>query len=260
MSELKQLIAANKETIINYRRELHKIPETAFKEQKTSEFIAAQLEQFGVEVQTGIARFGVTGLMPMVGPGRTIMLRSDMDALPVHEETGLPFASTHPDAMHACGHDGHMAMVLGAALVLKNLKSDLQGQVKFVFQPAEEGPGGAKPMIEEGVLENPHVDYCFGAHVWPTLPMGSIGVKTGPLMAAMDWFELKIFGRGGHGAMPNMCIDPIDVGAQVVNALQRVVSRQMNPLKPTVITVGSFHGGTTPNIIPEPDIQHKQHH
>jgi len=202
-------------------------------------------------VQSNIARFGIVGLMPMNGPGKTVMLRSDMDALPILEETGLSFSSTHRDAMHACGHDGHMAMVLGAALILKSLKENLKGQVKFIFQPAEEGPGGAKPMIEAGVMENPHVDYCFGSHLWPTLPTGSIGVKTGPLMAAMDWFELKIFGKGGHGAMPQMCIDPIDVGVQVVNALQRVVSRQMNPLKPAVLTIGSFHGGTTSNIIPD---------
>jgi amidohydrolase len=251
MVDLKQLVEKNRETIVNYRRTLHQIPETAYTEIKTSAFVAEQLQQMGLEVQTGIAKHGVVGFMPLGDAGKTVLLRADMDALPIGEETGLPFASTHSDAMHACGHDGHMAMVLGAALVMKKLKKDLAGQVKFLFQPAEEGPGGAEPMIAEGVMDNPPVDYSLGAHLWPALPEGTIGVKSGPLMAAMDRFDLKIIGKGGHGAMPHMCVDSIDVAVQVVNALQRVVSRQMNPINPTVVTVGSFHGGTTFNIIPD---------
>ncbi len=251
MVDLKQRIDKHKETIINLRRALHKIPETAFTEEKTSAFVAEQLEKLGLQVTSGIARYGVVGLMPLGSQGKTVLLRADMDALPIQEETGLPFASVHEGAMHACGHDGHMAMGLGAALVMNELRESLTGQVKFLFQPAEEGPGGARPMIDEGVMENPHVDYSVGAHLWPALPAGSIGIKAGRLMAAMNRFDLKIIGKGGHGAMPHLCVDPIDVGVQVVNALQRVVSRQMNPVNPSVLTVGSFHGGTTFNIIPD---------
>jgi amidohydrolase len=255
MTDIKSLVAAQKAAIVDWRRTLHRIPETGYTEKKTSAFIAEQLSRFGLEVTTGIARFGVVGLMSGNAAGesngKTVLIRSDMDALPVKEETGLPFTSTHDGAMHACGHDGHMAMVLGTALVLNSLKEKISGQVKFLFQPAEEGPGGAKPMIEEGVMENPHVDYSIGGHLWPALPEGTVGVKEGPLMAAMDRFDLTISGKGGHGAMPHMCIDPIDTGVQVVNALQRIVSRRMNPLNPTVVTVGSFHGGSTFNIIPD---------
>jgi amidohydrolase len=255
MTDIKSLVAAQKAAIVDWRRTLHRIPETGYTEKKTSAFIAEQLSRFGLEVTTGIARFGVEGLMSGNAAGesngKTVLIRSDMDALPVKEETGLPFTSTHDGAMHACGHDGHMAMVLGTALVLNSLKEKISGQVKFLFQPAEEGPGGAKPMIEEGVMENPHVDYSIGGHLWPALPEGTVGVKEGPLMAAMDRFDLIISGKGGHGAMPHMCIDPIDTGVQVVNALQRIVSRRMNPLNPTLVTVGSFHGGSTFNIIPD---------
>jgi amidohydrolase len=152
--------------------------------------------------------------------------------------------------MHACGHDGHMAMVLGAATILNKVKDKLKGNIKFLFQPAEEGPGGAKPMIEAGVMENPHVDFSVGCHVWPAIPEKTIGVKAGRLMAAMDRFDLKIIGKGGHGAMPHLCVDALEVGTQVVNALQRIASRQMNPLSPTVVTVGSFQAGTTFNVIP----------
>jgi amidohydrolase len=153
--------------------------------------------------------------------------------------------------MHACGHDGHMAMVLGAAAILSEISDRLFGHIKFVFQPAEEGPGGAKPMIDEGVMESPHVDYALGCHLWPGVDQGQVGVKAGPLMAAMDRFDLTIKGKGGHGAMPHLCVDALDVANQIVNALQRIVSRHMNPLSPTVVTVGQFNSGTTFNIIPE---------
>jgi len=248
MDDIKRLVAENKEYMIRHRRELHRIPETSYTEKKTSSYVAERLRELGLKVQTGLAQFGVVGLLEINRPGPTLLIRADMDALPIKEETGLPFASTHEGAMHACGHDGHMAMALGAAKVLSALKDRLKGNIKFVFQPAEEGPGGARPMIEQGVMENPHVDYSVGCHLWPFIPEGTLGVKAGPLMAAMDRFDLKIIGRGGHGAMPHTCLDAIDVAVQVINALQRIVSRQMNPLNPTVVSVCSFHAGTAFNI------------
>jgi len=245
-----KLVREHKDLITKLRRDLHLIPEPAYTEKKTAAYVADYLGRQGFEVQTGIAQTGVVGLMKLTRPGKTLMIRSDMDALPVTEATGLPFASTHEGAMHACGHDGHMSMVLGAATILNKVKDKLNGNIKFLFQPAEEGPGGAKPMIEAGVMENPHVDFSVGCHVWPAIPEGSIGVKAGYLMAAMDRFEIRIIGKGGHGAMPHLCVDALEVGTQVVNALQRIASRQMNPLSPTVVTVGSFQAGTTFNVIP----------
>ena len=248
--EFSKIVKEHEDLIIRLRRDLHKIPEVAYTEEKTSAYIVDYLEGKGFEVTKGIAKTGVVALLPLSGPGKTLLVRSDIDALPVEEETGLPFASEHPGVMHACGHDAHMAMVLGAATILKKIGKDLKGNIKFVFQPAEEGPGGAKPMIEEGVMENPHVDYAVGCHLWPAIPEGTVGVRAGRLLAAMDRFDLKILGKGGHGAMPHLCVDALEVGTQVVGALQRIVSRQMNPLTPTVVTVGSFHAGTTFNIIP----------
>jgi len=250
MIEIKKLVQQHKDLIINTRRDLHRIPEPAYTEEKTSVYVAEYLRKEDLEVQTGIAQTGVVALMKRAGPGRTLMIRADMDALPISEETGLPFASTHGGAMHACGHDAHMAMVLGAATILNKVKDTLNGNIKFLFQPAEEGPGGAKAMIEAGVMKNPRVDHSIGCHVWPAVPEGTIGVKAGALMAAMDRFDIRIVGKGGHGAMPHLCVDALEVGSQVVNALQRIASRQMDPLNPTVVTIGSFHAGTSFNVIP----------
>ncbi len=250
MVDIRQLVSEHKELVINTRRDLHRIPETAYTEKKTSAYVAEYLNREGLEVQTGIATYGVVGLLKTGRPGPTLLLRADMDALPLTEETGLSFASTHEGVMHACGHDAHVAMVLAAATVLNRIKDELNGTIKFLFQPAEEGPGGAKPMIDAGVLENPKVDYAIGCHLWPEIPEGTIGVRSGPFMAAMDRFDIKIIGRGGHGAMPHMCVDALEVGTQVVNALQRISSRHMNPLEPAVVTVGMFHAGTAFNIIP----------
>ncbi len=247
--ELKQRVAAQRDLIVKLRRDLHRIPETAYTEEKTSAYVAAFLETLNLPLQKGIARFGVLATLDTGRSGPCLLIRADMDALPVTEDTGLPFASEHPGSMHACGHDAHMAMLMGAAAVLKEMEDELCGVVKFVFQPAEEGPGGAKPMIEAGVMENPTVDYTLGCHVWPDVPEGAIGVKAGPLMAAMDRFDLKIIGRGGHGAMPHQCVDALEIGCQVVGALQRIASRQMNPLTPTVVTVGNFHAGSAFNVI-----------
>ncbi len=250
MDDIKTHVAETRDRIIQTRRDLHRIPEPAYTETKTAAYVADALSAAGLPVQTGIARTGVVALLDSGRAGPTLMIRADMDALPIQEETGLPFASIHEGAMHACGHDGHMAMVLATAGVLARMRDRLQGRVKFVFQPAEEGPGGAKPMIEAGVLRDPDVDYALGCHLWPDSPEGTIGVKAGPVMAAMDRFDIKVIGKGGHGAMPHLCVDALEVGTQLVNALQRIVSRHMNPLRPTVVTVGSFHAGTTFNVIP----------
>jgi amidohydrolase len=250
MVDIHKLVSEHKELVINTRRDLHRIPEVGYTEEKTSAYVADYLNREGLEVQTGIAQFGVVGLLNTSRPGPTLLVRADMDALPLQEETGLEFASTHDGVMHACGHDAHMAMGLVAATVLNKIKDELKGTVKFIFQPAEEGPGGAEPMIKAGVMENPKVDYAIGCHLWPYIPEGTIGVRSGPLMAAMDRWDLKIIGKGGHGAMPHLCVDALEVGTQVVNALQRISSRHMNPLEPVVVTVGSFHAGTAFNIIP----------
>ncbi len=250
MVNVKELVQKHRDRIVGFRRELHRIPEPGYTERKTSAAVAEHLKRTGLDVRTGIARFGVLGLLRTEKPGPTLMIRADMDALPVAEETGLPFSSTHPGAMHACGHDAHMAMVLGAALVLNDMKETLKGNIKFIFQPAEEGPGGAKPMIDEGVMDNPKVDYAVGCHLWPGSPEGTIGMKAGAIMAAMNRFDIRIIGSQGHGAMPHLCVDALEVGTQVVNALQRIVSRHMNPMKPTVVSIGSFHAGTAFNILP----------
>jgi amidohydrolase len=247
--DFKRIVQEEREAIIDSRRELHRIPETAFCEQETSAFVSDRLRTLGLKVETGIAKTGVVGLLELGKQGKTLMIRADMDGLPIQEKTGLPFASTHEGVMHACGHDAHMAMAMGAASVLGKIKGELKGNIKFVFQPAEEGPGGAKPMIEAGVLENPKVDIVTGCHVHNGAE-GTIGMRPGCVLAANDRFELKIIGKGGHGAMPHLCVDPIDVGVQVINALQRVASRQINPLSPVVLTIGRFHAGTAFNIIP----------
>ncbi len=244
------LVKKLREQVLVTRRDLHRIPETGFHEAKTSRYVADCLKRLGLEVQTGIATHGVVGLLRTGQPGPTLMIRADMDALPIAEETGLAFASTHAGVMHACGHDANMAMALGAAAVLTQLKGQFKGNVKFIFQPAEEGPGGALHMIAAGVMENPTVDYAIGCHLWAERPEGYIGVRTGACMAAMDRFDLKIIGKGGHGAQPHLCVDALDVGAQVVGALQRIVSRHTNPIEPAVVTVGTFHSGTAFNITP----------
>ncbi len=248
---ISQVVSEQQELIIALRRDLHRIPEPGFKEQKTAQYVADHLQREGLAVQTGLAGTGVVGLWDSGRPGPCLLIRADMDALPLVEQTDLSFSSRHEGFMHACGHDGHMAMALGAASLLNKIKDQLSGTVKLVFQPAEEGPGGAKPMIEAGVMQTPEVDYVFGLHLWPDLPEGTLGLKEGILMAAMDRFDLTIMGKGGHGAMPHRCVDALEVGCQVVGALQRIVSRQMDPLSPSVVTVGQFEAGKTYNVIAE---------
>lgn len=252
MEDIKAIIAREIEAIAIVRQILHRIPERGFGEKKTARYIADYLRAIpGIEVSSGIAGTGVVGLLKSGRPGKTLLIRADMDGLPIHEETGLSFASIHDNMMHACGHDGHMAMVLMTAIILQKIQDRFSGNIKFVFQPAEEGPGGAKSMIECGILENPHVDYSVACHIWPDLPAGYLGIKSGVLMAAAGSFKITIKGRGGHGAMPHLCVDALDTAVQVANALQRFVNQKINPLSPSVITIGSLHGGTAPNIIPE---------
>jgi len=237
--------------IIEARRYLHSVPEPGFKEFKTSAFIAEKLGETSLAVRTGVAGTGVVARLVTDRPGPVVMLRADMDGLPIQEETGLPFASVRDGYSHACGHDCHSAMLLGAARVLDAMRGELSGEVRLVCQPAEEDPGGAMPMIQAGVMDDPCVDYCFGQHVSAGLPAGTIGVKAGNLMASPAFFYITIQGRGGHGAMPHECVDALEVGTQVVGALQRIVSRRADPLEPTVVSVGSFHAGTAENAIAE---------
>lgn len=244
-----QLTSAIEQEIIALRRKLHEHPELGFEEYETAKTVAAYLESLGIEVQTGIAKTGVVGILRGAKPGPVIAMRADMDALPIAEKTGVEYCSRVEGKMHACGHDSHTAILLGTAKVLSELKAELPGTIKFIFQPAEEGPGGAMPMIEEGVLENPHVDAIFGLHVWPEYRTGEIGLSYGVQMASPDQFALKIKGKGGHGSAPHETVDAIVVAAQVITGLQQIVSRKIIPTQPVVLTVGTIKGGYRYNVI-----------
>jgi amidohydrolase len=238
--------------VVADRRYLHQHPELAFQEEQTARFVADRLRSLGIEPQTGVAKTGVVGLLQGRAPGKTVLLRADMDALPIEELNDVPYKSQAPGVMHACGHDAHTAMLLGVARLLSERQDQFAGTVKFVFQPAEEvPPGGAKPMIEAGVMENPHVDAAFGVHIGQDLPVGTIGVCTGPMNAASDGFVATIKGQGGHAARPHVAVDPIVIAAQCVIALQTLVSREVNPLREAVITIGAIQAGTVSNVIPE---------
>ena len=239
------------EDIISLRREIHREPELGFDTRKTAEKVLAALDGLPLDVQTGVAENGLVATLKGGGEGPTVALRADMDALPIYEETGLPFASETDGKMHACGHDGHTSMLVGAARALceDHLRERLNGTVKFVFQPAEEGGGGGQVMVEKGVADG--VDSIFALHLWPGLEFGKAATKAGPIMAAADAFEMKIKGKGGHGAMPHMTVDAVAIAAQVVTVLQTVVAREVNPVEPAVLTVGEIEAGTAFNIIPE---------
>ena len=239
--------------IVRIRRKIHSEPELSFKEFKTSSLVAAKLRELGIHVRTHVGGNGVLGTLHGEKEGKVVALRADMDALPVTEDVDVPFKSKTNGVMHACGHDTHVAMLLGAAMLLSKRKKDLHGTVKFLFQPAEEdgGIGGAKPMIQAGVMQNPRVDYVFGLHIWGESPAGTFGIRPGPFMATPDGFEIKILGRGGHGSRPDETVDPIFVAAQLINALQAVSSRIVDPVRPFVLSVCSIHSGTTDNVIPD---------
>jgi amidohydrolase len=234
-----------------WRRRLHAHPETAFEERETAAFVAERLASFGVKVDRGIAHTGVVGTLEgSVRSPRAIALRADMDALLIHEKNEFAHVSRVPGRMHACGHDGHTAMLLGAARHLAETRN-FAGTIHFIFQPAEENEGGARLMIEEGVLERCPVEAVYGMHNWPELPVGEFAIRPGPMMAAFDIFEITISGRGGHAALPHLAVDPIVAAAQVVTGLQTIASRNVHPLESAVLSVTQIHGGDTWNVIPE---------
>ncbi len=249
--ELSPDVAAITDEAVEIRRDLHAHPELGFQEERTASVVADRLNALGLEVAVGVAKTGVVGLLRGGRPGKTVMVRADMDALPIQEANDVAYRSQTDGAMHACGHDGHTAMALMAARVLKDRRDGLPGNVKFIFQPAEEGPGGAAPMIEAGALKDPDVDAAVGIHLWNDLPVGRIGVQSGAIMASMDVLEITIRGKGSHAAKPNDGVDPIVASAHVITALQTLISRERNPLDPAVLTIASIHGGTTFNVIPD---------
>ncbi len=250
MNEVKRLSEKYLQQMINLRETIHMYPEDGFSEFKTSKLIIDELEKLSIKVQKNVAKTGVVGLIEGKYSGKTVLLRADMDALKIQEHADVEYKSKIDGMMHACGHDGHVAGLLGAAMILNELKDELHGNVKLVFQPAEEREGGALPMIEEGVLENQKVDAAFGAHLWGYLKEGEVHLKEGPMMAAPDIFNIKVIGKGGHGAVPQESIDPIVITCQIVNALQTIVSRRTNPLDPVVVTCGQIQGGDSFNVIP----------
>lgn len=249
--------------IIALRHQIHQNPELSNREEKTARLVADHLKKLGLEVRTGIAHHGVVALLKGGKPGPTIAVRADMDALPVTEDNPLPFKSKirttylgqEVGVMHACGHDIHTTVQLGVASILTSLRKDIPGTIKFIFQPAEEGPpppedGGARMMVAEGVLENPKPAVIFGLHTFSELPVGVLGYTEGPALAAADSFEVKIKGKQAHGASPHLSIDPVVTAAQFILALQTIRSRNLSPLEPSVVTVGTIHGGQRLNIIP----------
>jgi len=242
-------IQALQAQLVEWRRGFHQRPELGFQEKLTAEFVARKLTEWGIDHQTGIAETGIVAPIAGQQSGPVLGIRADMDALPVQEENEVPYRSQHDGIMHACGHDGHTAIALGTARYLAQHRDTFAGTVKLIFQPAEEGPGGARPMIEAGVLHNPDVDAMIGLHLWNNLPLGTVGVRSGPLMAAVELFRCQILGKGGHGAMPHQTIDTVVVSAQIVNAVQTIVARNVNPLDAAVVTVGELHAGTAMNVI-----------
>jgi amidohydrolase len=237
--------------LIALRRDIHAHPELAFEEVRTAGVVAGELARLGIAHTTGIGRTGVVGLIEGGRPGPVLAIRADMDALPIHEQTGLDFASKVAGKMHACGHDIHTSTLLGVAAVLKDMAPHFAGTVKLVFQPAEESLGGMEAMIADGVLDAPHVDMALGFHNHPDMPVGTFGYVRGACLAASDAFDIVVHGKSGHAAHPETTIDPIVAAATLVSQLQTVVSRAVNPIMPVVVTVGSIHAGTARNIIPD---------
>jgi amidohydrolase len=245
---ISQAIHRKRDDLAALRRRLHAIPELGFKETQTASVIADRLRGAGLAVQTGVGKTGVVGVLDSGRPGPTLMVRADIDGLPVVEQTSLPFASTN-GAMHACGHDGHITMAVGAAEVLAGMKPQLRGRVVFAFQPAEEVVSGALAMFSDGLLETTRPGRVIGVHLWNQLPAGRIGVNRGTVFASADAFRLTVTGRGGHGALPHLAVDPVVAAAQIVSTAQTVVSREVPPNEMGVVTFGQVHGGTASNVI-----------
>jgi hippurate hydrolase len=237
------------EKFVALRRDIHREPELGFDTERTAEKVLVALEGLPLDVETGVAENGIVATLEGEGDGPTVALRADMDALPILEDTGLPFASETEGKMHACGHDGHTSMLVGAAHALSGMRDRLGGNVKFIFQPAEEGGGGGKVMVDEGVADD--ASSIFALHLWPGLPLGKVATKAGPIMAAADAFEMEVKATGAHGAMPHLGSDAIAIAAQIVTALQTIVSREVDPVEPAVLTVGEIGAGTAFNVIPD---------
>ena len=232
-----------------WRRDIHAHPEIAFEEHRTAQIVADKLESFGIEVETGIAGTGVVGTLRKGMGNRSIGLRADLDALLINETNDFEYKSKNPGQMHACGHDGHTTMLLGAAKYLSE-QGNFDGTVNFIFQPAEENEGGGRVMIEDGLFDKYPVESVYGMHNIPGMPVGSFAIKPGPIMAAFDIFNLKVIGRGGHAAMPQTTVDPIIVGTKIIDAFQAIISRSIDPQEPSVLSVTQFHGGDAYNVIP----------
>jgi amidohydrolase len=253
MNEIQQLLIDAQDLFKftqEIRRDIHQFPEMGFKEVRTSGIVAGELKNLGLEVQTGVAETGVVGILEGSSDGATILLRFDMDALPINEETDAPYSSKNPGVMHACGHDGHVAIGLTVARMLHNRRDSIKGRIKFIFQPAEEGMGGAERMIQEGILENPRPDLALSVHVWNEQPVGWFGISPGPVMAGGEIFKVKVIGKGGHGALPQSAVDPVIASAQIITALQTIVSRNIIPLEAAVVSVTYVKAGDVFNVIP----------
>ena len=253
MDNLKVAIARRRPELVELRRRFHEHPELSFEEHETARTIAARLRRSGLEVTEGVGGTGIVGLLRGTADGadagRTLLVRADIDALPVEETNDVPYRSRAPGVMHACGHDGHTAIALTLAELLADQRDQLLGNIKFAFQPAEERVGGAAPMIRDGVMENPHVDAVIGLHLWSPVRVGEVVVQAGPFFASADMFRLTIRGRGGHGAMPHLNVDPVVAAAQIVAAAQTLVSRETSPFHTAVVTFGEIHGGSASNIV-----------
>jgi len=237
--------------LIRLRRDFHQHPELGLEETRTARIVADRLEQMGLMVRRGVGRTGVVGLLEGNRPGKTLMLRADMDALPIQEENDVPYRSQNQGVMHACGHDGHTAILLAVAEVLSTYRDKIPGRVKFVFQPGEEGFAGARLMIEDGVLEHPMVDAAFGLHLTTVLPLGVMGACEGTMMASMDSFTIKLKGKGAHAAQADLGVDAIVMSSEVISTLQTLISREVSPTTPIVLHIGSIHGGTAFNVVAE---------
>jgi amidohydrolase len=245
-----QEIGRRRESLVALRRDFHRHPELSFEERRTAEIIAERLNAAGIEVRTGIGRTGVVGVLYGDRPGRTVAWRADIDALPLTELLDQPFVSGTPGVMHACGHDGHTAIAITLAEILAARRRDVPGTAVFIFQPAEEIFGGAKPMIEAGVLDRPRVDDIYGLHLTTQTAVGHVGIRPGPSMASADFFDVHVTGQGGHGAYPHLSMDPITAAANILVGMQNLVSREVAAQETAVLTVGQFVGGTKHNIIP----------